>query len=147
MEKWRKHLEKVNEELSMFGIILGVEYNQDDNCYYFYRVGSDSASFCEDNISEDELCEEISIAGINLIEETIKKPEDVSRFFKWLVECKKLAFHPDDTFFDYINFDTKERSFTDGEADTLDDVMERCFEVCNDAGADIYELGIKEVLF
>lgn len=146
MEKWRKHLEKVNEELSMFGITLGVEYDQDDNCYYFFRVGSDSATFCEDNISEEELCEEINVAATNLIKETINKPGDVSRFFKWLVECKQLCFHPDDSFFDYISFDTKARSFTDNEADALDELMERCFGVCNDSGEDIYKLASNELI-
>lgn len=146
MEKWRKHLEKVNEELNVFGIILDVEYSHADGGYNIYRTDHNYIVFIDGNLSKDELCEEISIAGINLIESTIKKPADVSRFFKWLVECKQLCFHPDDSFFDYINFDTKERSFTDNEADALDDVMERCFEVCDDSGEDIYKLASNELI-
>lgn len=145
MEKWKEHLEKVNEELKMFGIILDVKYSEEDNGYYIERLDIPWVEYVEDNINEDELCEEINVFGINQIEGTINKPEDVSRFFKWLVERKNLCFHPDDSFFDYINFDTKERSFTDSEADALDDVMERCFEVCDDAGEDIYQLAWNEV--
>lgn len=146
MEKWRKHLEMVNEELSMFGIVLDVQYSEEDNGYDIWRTDIPWCEYVEDNINDEELCEEINVFGINQIEGEINKPEDVSRFFKWLVECKQLCFHPDDSFFDYINFDTKERSFTDNEADALDDVMERCFEVCDDAGADIYGLASNEVI-
>lgn len=142
MEKWRKHLEKVNEELSMFGIVLDVQYSEEDNGYYIWRTDIPWCEYVEDNINDEELCEEISVFGINQIEGEIDKPEDVCRFFKWLYERKQLSFHPDDSFFDYINFDTKERLFTDNEADALNDVMEQCFEVCGYAGADIYKLGI-----
>lgn len=146
MEKWREHLEKVNEELNALGIILDVQYSEEDNGYFIWCTNILWCEYVEDNINDEELCEEISVFGINQIEGIINKPEDVSRFFKWLYECKHLSFHPDDSFFDYINFDTKERLFTDNEADALNDVMERCFEVCNYAGVDIYKLASNELI-
>lgn len=146
MANWKKHLEKTNKELEPFGFILDVEYSASDRCYKIWHTER-GIEFIQGNLSKDELCEEISIAAIDLIEETIKKPEDVSRFFKWLVEVQDINFHPDDDFRDCITYKTGERVFTDREADALNDVMDRCFDVCDTAGVDIYELGLKELIY
>lgn len=70
----------------------------------------------------------------------INTPADVRRFFDTLV-ADGINFHPDDRFDDIIHYQTKEPMFSDEDADNLDDVMERCFEVCGE-GDDLYELAI-----
>ena len=70
----------------------------------------------------------------------IKTTHDIAKFFMWLVFDKKLAFHPDDDFQDYISFKTKERTFTDKEADYYNDLMDKCFQICESADCDIYEI-------
>lgn len=74
---------------------------------------------------------------------TINLPEDVGRFFFWLVfECR-VNFHPDDDFADYVCEATGEATFTKEQAEKYNGVMERCFEVCEKYGRDIYEIAIR----
>lgn len=74
---------------------------------------------------------------------TINLPEDVGRFFFWLVfECR-VNFHPDDSFDSYVSLKTGEQTFTKEQADKYDAVMERCFEVCEQYQRDIYEIAIR----
>lgn len=42
----------------------------------------------------------------------IKSVEDVKAFFHYLVDERKVNFHPDDDFADYINYDDKTPTFT-----------------------------------
>jgi hypothetical protein len=65
--------------------------------------------------------------------------EHVEQFKNELVS-KGCIFHCDDDFNDYINLDTRERSFTPDEADSLNDQMSQCFAVCEKLGLDIYEI-------
>lgn len=59
--------------------------------------------------------------------------EDVKAFLQSLYNKYDLAFHPDDSFHGYV--DTKGQSiFSKIEADLLDEVMERCFLVCQEHG-------------
>ena len=45
----------------------------------------------------------------------IKSVEDVKAFFNHLVDERKLNFHPDDDFADYISYEDKTPSFTKEE--------------------------------
>ena len=139
MANWKKLLEKTNMELEPFGFILDVEYSASDRCYKIWHTER-GIEFIQGNLSKDELCEEINIAAYDLIKETIKKPKDVSRFFRWLYEQKHLSFHPDDDFKDYVCYGTLKRSFTDREASALNSVMDECWSVCEDADVNIYDL-------
>lgn len=77
----------------------------------------------------------------------IKKVEnykDVIAFAKQIIK-EGVSFHCDDDFNDYVNFKTNQPTYTKQEADLRNKLMERCFEVCEKTGADIYDL-MNEVL-
>ena len=65
--------------------------------------------------------------------------EDVKTFFNDLY-AEDLNFHPDDEFSNYINYETKEQTYTDEEVALRNQLLERAFEVCEKEGEDIYEL-------
>ena len=70
----------------------------------------------------------------------------VSLFFKALNKAS-LAFHPDDSFTNYIDLETKEPCFSEKEALRLDDLMDKCFEICEPLGEDkIYDIAMKQFL-
>lgn len=72
----------------------------------------------------------------------IKKLEDVTRFFKYLKEERKVIFHPDDDFESYVNIETLESTFTPEECKEYNDAMLQCFDVCEAEGVDIYLIGL-----
>ena len=72
----------------------------------------------------------------------ISSIEDVKSFFQSLYDKHDLAFHPDDSFHDYVN-EKGERLFEDEEAEVYDKVMEDCFTLCEREGVDIYEIGFE----
>ncbi len=45
----------------------------------------------------------------------IKSVEDVKAFFHHLVDERKVNFHPDDDFADYVSYEDKAPSFTEEE--------------------------------
>ena len=65
---------------------------------------------------------------------------DVAKFFIWLVFDKRLAFHPDDDFHEYVSYINHGRTFSDKESDYYNDIMAQCFEVCEKSGCEIYEI-------
>ncbi len=67
---------------------------------------------------------------------------DVKAFFHHLVDERKLNFHPDDDFADYISLDDKTPSFADEEVAVYNRLMEESFDACE---ADIYELSLQEL--
>ena len=71
--------------------------------------------------------------------------EDVKDFAKQL-NAEGVSFHPDDDFKDYINFSTNEPIYTIEEAEFRNNLMNYCFEVCETAGVDIYEIMFEELL-
>lgn len=75
----------------------------------------------------------------------INNVNDVKTFFHHLVYDLKINFHPDDDFADYIDVETKEKSFTTQDVDLYNRLMDESFSVCKSAGIDIYEIGIKEL--
>ena len=66
--------------------------------------------------------------------------QDVELFAFQLVNEEDLSFHPDDNFSNYINLETQEPLYSAEEAILLNKQMEKCFDICNQFGADIYEL-------
>lgn len=70
---------------------------------------------------------------------------DVKAFAKQLIE-EGLSFHPDNDFNDYVYFNENKPCYTKEEAEKRNELMEQCFEVCRNEGADIYEVMIKVTL-
>lgn len=70
----------------------------------------------------------------------IKTIEDVKLFAFQLVNEDNLSFHPDDDFADYINMETKEQYYSEEDIIRLNEMLEKCFIVCEQAELDIYEL-------
>jgi hypothetical protein len=76
--------------------------------------------------------------------DAITSTDDVKKFFIYLYRVEKLCFHPDDPFDDYIDFFTKEKTFSDEQCKRYDDLMRQSFDVCNKVDADfIYEIGMQ----
>lgn len=48
----------------------------------------------------------------------------------------------DDAFENYINWETKEPTFTPEECKKYNEAMQQCFDVCQAEGEDIYLIGI-----
>lgn len=66
--------------------------------------------------------------------------EDVKLFAFQLVNEEDLNFHPDDDFADYINLETGESVYSEEEVQFLNHQMEKCFDISEEFGADIYKL-------
>ena len=73
----------------------------------------------------------------------INTPESVKTYFQMLVNELSLYFHPDDNFANYMIKGTKKPLFTEEEAKNHNDLMSKCFEVCEKNKVDIYEIGLK----
>jgi len=69
----------------------------------------------------------------------VVKIEDVSEFFSDLFR-EGVNAHPDDDFNDYINYETKELTYTSEEATLRNTLMNKSFEICENADVDIYDL-------
>lgn len=75
----------------------------------------------------------------------INTEADVKAFFHHLVDERKVNFHPDDDFADYISVKEGTPTFTEEEVAVYNRLMEESFGVCEAAGVDIYELGLEEL--
>ena len=71
--------------------------------------------------------------------------EDVKQFFHYLVSDRKVNFHPDDDFGQYVSMQTGEPFFSKEEVPIYNRLMEEAFCVCENNGADIYEIGLQEL--
>lgn len=73
----------------------------------------------------------------------IESIEDVKTFFYYLVNDRKINFHPDNSFDEYVNTVTDKQTFSDEECRLFDRLMEECFNVCSKNGGEdlIYDLG------
>lgn len=72
----------------------------------------------------------------------IETVADVEQFFTWL-RANDILLHPDDSFTFLVDLAEEEGEIpciTSEQADYLDEVMDKCFEVCEDSNEDIYEL-------
>lgn len=67
---------------------------------------------------------------------------DVENFFDYLLNERKVSFHPDEDFANYICLSTREPSFNDSEVLIFNRLMEESFDVCEKEGIDIYEIGL-----
>lgn len=139
MANWKKQLEKLNKSLSVFGICFDVEYSHSDRQYSIYQTKPNCIICKQAGLLKDEICEFLDVIAYETVEEAIKTPGDVSTFYGWILDYKGVFMHPDDSYYDCINFETKERTFTDAEAKTLDNIVEKCFDVCEGKGVDVYE--------
>lgn len=61
-------------------------------------------------------------------------------FAQYLVNELHLNFHPVDDFSCYVSYDIKQPTFTPEEAAKYNALMDECFDVCEKANADIYEI-------
>lgn len=62
---------------------------------------------------------------------------DINAFAKQLI-AEDVSFHPDDDFNEYVNFKVNTPTYTREEADFRNDLMNQCFEVCENESFDIY---------
>jgi hypothetical protein len=69
----------------------------------------------------------------------------VRKFFEELVE-NNVIFHCDESFHDYVNFETNENTFSFKQAEKLDELMNECFSICESKNKDIYELAMSVLL-
>ena len=65
---------------------------------------------------------------------------EVEEFAQFLFNQKKLAFHPDDDFAEYVSMGTNEPLFNSEEIVLFNQLTEECFKVCETANVDIYEV-------
>lgn len=66
--------------------------------------------------------------------------EDVKAFAKYLTNDLLLNFHTDDDFSFYVNYETKEPIFSPEEAAKYNALMNECFDVCEKANVDVYDV-------
>lgn len=78
-------------------------------------------------------------------ESHIKSVEDVKTFFHHLVDERKVNFHPDDMFEDYVSCEGGINTFTLEECALYNRLMDESFKMCKDVGVDIYGIGLAEV--
>jgi hypothetical protein len=69
------------------------------------------------------------------------------RLFFDALNRASIAFHPDDNFTNYIDLETKEPCFSEKEALRLDELMNKCFEICEPIGeGKIYDIAMEQFL-
>jgi len=71
--------------------------------------------------------------------------KDVKTFFHHIVSERKVNFHPDDMFEDYVSCEGGINTFTLGECAIYNRLMDESFAVCNNEGVDIYAIGLEEL--
>lgn len=79
------------------------------------------------------------------VESHIKSVNDVESFIHHIVYERKVNFHPDNMFEDYISCESGIHTFTHEECTLYNRLMDECFNVCESNGIDIYEIGLKEL--
>ena len=67
---------------------------------------------------------------------------EVVYFFEHLLYDRKLSFHPDDDFANYVSDATGEATFTPQEVIIYNRLMEESFDVCDKEGIEIYTIGL-----
>ena len=75
----------------------------------------------------------------------IKSVKDVETFFHHIVFERKVNFHPDDVFGDYVSCEGGINTFTIEECAIYNRLMDESFAVCKKEGVDIYEIGLEEL--
>lgn len=75
----------------------------------------------------------------------IKSVKDVEAFFHHIVFERKVNFHPDDMFEDYVSCEGGINTFTLEECAIYNRLMDESFSVCEKEGIDIYSIGLDEL--
>ena len=71
--------------------------------------------------------------------------KDVETFFHHIVFERKVNFHPDDMFEDYVSCEGGINTFTIEECAIYNRLMDESFAVYKNEGVDIYEIGLEEL--
>jgi hypothetical protein len=74
----------------------------------------------------------------------INSVKDVEVFFRYLVVERKVNFHSDDDFANYVSLKDHTPTFSDEEVAIYNRLMDESFEVCKKASVDIYGIGMDE---
>lgn len=75
----------------------------------------------------------------------ITSVKDVETFFHHIVFERKVNFHPDDMFEDYVSCEGGINTFTLEECAIYNRLMDESFLICEKSGIDIYEIGLNEI--
>ena len=78
-------------------------------------------------------------------ESHIKSVKDVEIFFHHIVSERKVNFHPDDMFEDYVSCEGGINTFTLGECAVYNRLMDESFAICENEGIDIYSIGLEKL--
>ena len=78
-------------------------------------------------------------------ESHINTVKDVEAFFHHIVFERKVNFHPDDMFEDYVSREGGLNTFTVEECAIYNRLMDESFSICEKSGVDIYEIGLNEL--
>ena len=78
-------------------------------------------------------------------ESHIKTVKDVETFFHHIVSERKVNFHPDDMFEDYVSCEGGINTYTLGECAVYNRLMDESFDICKKEGVDIYSIGLEEL--
>lgn len=75
----------------------------------------------------------------------IHSVKDVETFFHHIVFERKVNFHPDDIFEDYVSCESGINTFSLKECAIYNRLMDESFKVCEKEGVDIYSIGLTEL--
>ena len=76
-------------------------------------------------------------------ESHIKSVKDVDAFSHHIVFERKVNFHSDDIFEDYVSCEGSINTFTLDECSIYNRLMDESFAVCKKEGVDIYKIGLE----
>ena len=76
----------------------------------------------------------------------INSVKDVEVFFHHIVDERKVNFHPDDDFANYVSLKDHTPTFSDEEVAIYNRLMAESFNVCDKENVDIYEIGIEYLM-
>lgn len=76
-------------------------------------------------------------------ESHIRSVKDVEVFFHHIVFERKVNFHPDNMFEDYVSCEGGINTFTFEECAIYNRLMDESFKICENEGVDIYEIGLE----
>lgn len=71
--------------------------------------------------------------------------KEVVLFFEHLLNERKISYHPDDDFAEYISNETGEVTFTAQEVEVYNRLMSESFVVCTKEDVDIYSIGLSSM--
>jgi len=81
---------------------------------------------------------------INKFSGNILTIEDVEAFFAALTNQLGIDFHPEDSFYDYID-NNGHMTFSPADATDLDEIMSNCDDVCSSKGLDVNQVALDTV--